>query len=199
MRVTRTAADYDLIDSVLNFKGYAPFGKGNREDHVIKQLMVPLTLWNELLQAYHESPLGAHQGFDRTYQCLKQKYWWPSMAKDVKTYIQCCDTCKRTKGQYHISKTPLQPLLTTERFQRIHMDFLGPLPTTTQGHKHILLIMDAFTKCPEAFSLKSAQASDVARKFYDEIICRYGTPFSILTDRGQQFMSHLLAELCKLF
>ena len=198
VRVTRTAADYDLIDSVLYFRGYAPFGKGHREDRVIKQLMVPLALQNELLQAYHDSPLGAHQGFDRTYQRLKQKYWWPSMAKDVKTYIQCCDTCQRTKRQYHISKTPLQPLPTTERFQRIHMDFLGPLPTTTQGHKHILLIVDAFTKWPEAFPLKSAQASDVARIFYDEIICRYGAP-SILTDRGQQFMSHLLAELCKLF
>ena len=145
---------------------------------------MPLALQNELLQAYHNSPLGAHQGFDRTYQRLKQKYWWPSMAKDVKTYIQCCDTCQRTKCQYHISKTPLQPLPTTERFQRIHMDFLGPLPTTTQGHKHILLIVDAFTKWPEAFPLKSAQASDVARIFYDKIICRYGAPSSILTDQG---------------
>ena len=111
----------------------------------------------------------------------------------------CFDTCQRTKRQYHISKTPLQPLPTTERFQRIHMDFPGPLPTTTQGHKHILLIVDAFTKWPEAFPLKSAQASDVARIFYDEIICRYGAPSAILTDRRQQFMSHLLAELCKLF
>ena len=110
VRVTRTAADYDLIDNVLYFRGYAPFGKGHREDCFIKQLMVPLA-----------RPLGAHQGFDRTYQRLKQKYWWPSIAKDVKTYIQCCDTCQHTKRQYHISKTPLQPLLTTERFQRIHM------------------------------------------------------------------------------
>ena len=197
-RITRTAPDYELDDGILYYRGCAPSGKGHREERLIKQLLVPSTLKDDLLQAYHDSPFGAHQGYEWTYHRMKQKYWWTTMAKDVKTYIQSCDTCQHIKRQYHASRTPLQPIPTSERFQRIHMDFLGPLPATTQGHKHILLIVDAFTKWPEAFPLKSANAAD-ARIFHDEIICRYGAPSSILSDRGQQFMSHLLEELCKLF
>ena len=47
--------------------------------------------------------------------------------------------------------------------------------------------------------MTSLAASDVARVFYNEIICRYGTPRSILTDRGSNFMSQLMKEFCKLF
>ena len=121
------------------------------------------------------------------------------MAKDVKNYIQSCEICQKIKCQYHAARTPLLPLPTSERFQRIHMDFLGPLPTTTEGHKNILLIVDAFTKWPEAFPMKSTHASEVARGFFDEFICRYGATTSILIDHGQQFMPHLLQHLCKLF
>ena len=198
LKITRTAPDYDLQEGVLYYTGYAPQGKGHRQDRLLRQLMVPLSLRQELLHAYHDSPMGCHQGFDRTYQRLKQKYWWTTMAKDIKDYIQSCDTCQKIKHQYHATRTPLLPLPTSERFQRIHMDFLGSLPTTSEGHKHILLIVDAFTKWPEAFPMKSTHASEVARVFFDEFICRYGAPTSILTDRGQQFMSHLLEHLCKL-
>ena len=63
------------------------------------------------------------------------------------------------------------------------MDFLGPLTKTSEGHKYILLVVDAFSKWPEAFPMKSTEASELARILYDEIICRYGAPSSILTDK----------------
>ena len=40
------------------------------------------------------------------------------------------------------------------------------------------------------------EAREVAWTLYDEVICRFGVPDSILTDRAPNFMSVLLKELC---
>ena len=56
------------------------------------------------------------------------------------------------------------------------MVFLGPLPTTSAGHKHILFTVDSFSKWRQAFFLHTTDAVTVARVFYDQYICRYGAP-----------------------
>ena len=73
------------------------------------------------------------------------------------------------------------------------------MPKTEEGYKYVLLIVDSFTKWCEAFPLVTMEAKEVAWKLYDEIICRYGCPDSILTDRGANFISKLMKELCSIF
>ena len=60
------------------------------------------------------------------------------------------------------------------------------------------MVVDSFSKWTEAFPLQTMEACEVAWKLYDEIICRFGCPDSILTDRAQNFMSNLLKELCSI-
>jgi hypothetical protein len=79
------------------------------------------------------------------------------------------------------------------------MDFIGPLPKTAEGYQYILLAVCSFSKWCEAFPLKSQDAVTTAQCLYTEIICRYGAPRELLTDRGQNFASKLIAEVCKLF
>ena len=198
LEIRRTYQDYELDNGILFYR-YVPPGKGTRSQRLIRQLMVPHVLRSDLLKSYHDSLLGSHQGFNRTYERLKKKYWWHSMSKDTKTYIESCDVCQKSKRHFHAHRAPLHPLPIVDTFHRVHMDFLGPLPTSSAGHKHILLIVDSFSKWPEAFPLKTTDAATVARVFYDQYICRYGAPKSILTDRGQNFMSNLLKELCEIF
>jgi len=83
----------------------------------------------------------------------------------------------------HHKKALLQPLPVGDVFSRIHVDILGPLPKTDDGYKYVLLVVDSFTKWCEAFPLVTMEAKEVAWKLYDEIICRYGCPGSILTDK----------------
>ena len=58
LKITRTAPDYDLQEGLLYYIGYAPQGKGHREDRLLRQLVVPVTSRDELLHAYHDSPMG---------------------------------------------------------------------------------------------------------------------------------------------
>ena len=73
-------------------KRYFPPGKTPKEDRIIKQLMVPSTLRGTLLKSYHDLP-GGHQGYERTFERLKLKYWWHSMSKDTKLYVESCVVC----------------------------------------------------------------------------------------------------------
>ena len=43
------------------------------------------------------------------------------------------------------------------------------------------------------------EASEIAKILYSEFICRYGAPDTIVTDCGQNFMSTLIREMCKMF
>lgn len=75
---------------------------------------------------------------------------------------------------------------------------MGPLPETEKGNKWLLVAIDNATKWPIARPLKIASAENVATFIYEEIVLRFGCPIEILTDRGSQFLSHMLEEYLSL-
>ena len=79
------------------------------------------------------------------------------------------------------------------------MDILGPLTKTTEGHKYILLLVDSFSKWPKAFPLRKQESSEIANVLFREIFRRYGAPYTIVSDRGQNFMSKLITAECQIF
>ena len=68
-----------------------------------------------------------------------------------------------------------------------------------QKYRYVLLVVDSFSRWCEAIPLQSQEASVVAEALFSEIICRYGAPSVLVSDRGQNFMSKLVAALCELF
>ena len=59
---------------------------------------------------------------------------------------------------------------------------------------------DSFTKFCEAFPLPNKETATVARVLVlaEQVIYHYGTPISLLTDRGKEVDGQLMAEVCKL-
>lgn len=74
----------------------------------------------------------------------------------------------------------------------------GPLPEV-DGYKYVLLIVDSFSKWTEALPVKTLKGEEIAKLFYREFICRWGAPYSLLSDRGTNFLSRIVEETCKLF
>lgn len=81
-----------------------------------------------------------------------------------------------SKRPTHHAPAPLTPMPIEDRFSRIHMDILGPLTKTTEGHKYILLVVDSFSKWPEGFPLRPKDSTEIAKVLFKEIFCRYGAP-----------------------
>ena len=47
-----------------------------------------------VLHEYHDGAIGGHFGRDITIARIRQKFWWPSIWKDVAHYVKTCDTCQ---------------------------------------------------------------------------------------------------------
>ena len=197
-RLVAESQFYEIDNGVL-YHLYFPRTKGHKWTDVKKQLVVPHLLRDAVLKSYHDALSAGHYGIERTYEAVRMKYFWPSMYKDIQIYCQSCEPCQRTKRYIHQQRAELQPLPIGDVFSRVHMDLLGPLPKSEKGYRYIFLVCDSFSKWCEAYPLYSMEAKEVAWKLYDEWICRYGCMNSILTDRGSNFMSALMKELCSIF
>lgn len=62
-----------------------------------------------------------------------------------------------------------------------------------------MLIVDSFSKFPEAFPLKTQDSKEIANVLFAEIFARYSAPKVIVSDRGQNFLSNLVTAVCEIF
>ena len=63
------------------------------------------------------------------------------------------------------------------------------------GNKFLLVVIDGFSRWPEAFPLPDQKAYTVARAFYEGIVCRHAKPRVLVTDRGSNFTSQMMKEV----
>ena len=68
--------------------------------------------------------------------------------------------------------------------ERVHLDFLGPLPKTVNGNEYVLMMVDQSTKWVESVPLSSQTAEITAKAAVNELFSRFGYPFYIHTDQG---------------
>ncbi|XP_053734725.1 uncharacterized protein LOC128767052 [Synchiropus splendidus] len=138
----------------------------------------------------------SHPGVRASVKLVGQKFVWPGLRKDVKSWAAACVACQRAKVQQH-TKAPLEPFeIPTKRFDHVHVDLVGPLPPS-QGFTHLLTVVDRTTRWPEAVPLSSTSTAEVARAFLFAWVARFGTPSDITSDRGSQFISELWSGLAK--
>ena len=83
-------------------------------------------------------------------------------------------------------------------FERIAMDVAGPFPTSSNGNKYVLVVMDYFSKWPEAYPLPNQETKTIADAVVQNWICRYGVPMEVHTDQGRNFEANVLQEICQL-
>lgn len=163
-----------------------------------KLLVVPKRLRNEILFECHDSPLsGAHLGFSKTFFKIKSRYYWPHMVKDTEKYVQSCHDCQTRKTPKRAPAGLLQPIPVGQPWDRVGIDFLGPFNRTKAGKKFIIVAIDYATKWVEAEATRSNTAEETAKFLINKIICKYGCPGTILSDRGSNFTSTLVTELLK--
>ncbi|CAF4378489.1 unnamed protein product, partial [Adineta steineri] len=110
-------------------------------------IYIPSVLVSQVIEVYHGSSWAGHFGFRRTYNNLKDRYWWPNMKETIRTHLQACLKCQKFNFARHKAHGFLHPIESPSGpFQMIGIDYSGPFPTTTQGNKYVLAITDYFTK-----------------------------------------------------
>lgn len=76
-----------------------------------------------------------------------------------------------------------------------HINFLGPLTNTPRGYKHILVIIDAFTKFCWLFPTRSTTSKEVVDKM-NILQATFGNSTRLISDRGAAFISGESKRYC---
>ena len=146
-----------------------------------------------VLYMFHNDPTSAHFTTNAMFEKIRNRYYWPQMYEDIRSYVRSCDSCQRRgKAKNH---QLLHPIPVESPFHQIGIDFVGPLPRTLNGNRYIIVAMDYLTKWPEAKPVPEATADQVATFLYEDIISRHGCPAKILSDQGSHFKNQFIAKL----
>ena len=138
----------------------------------------------------------AHPSGRATKHLITKRFVWPGMNKDILSWARTCASCQRNKVSRHV-KNPPKHITVPERFQHVHLDIIGPLPTI-DNFRYCLTMIDRFSRWPEVVPIKDINADTIATGFYATWIARFGAPSTITTDRGTQFESYVFNALVKL-
>jgi len=69
----------------------------------------------DVLRTYHDEPIGGHYSNKRTaLKVLGASYYWPSLHKDVRNYV---NQCQRMGEPTNSTQMPLHPQVVIEPFE----------------------------------------------------------------------------------
>jgi hypothetical protein len=76
------------------------------------------------------------------------------------------------------------------------MDFIVDLPNTSQHHDSIWVILDRLTKVAHFLLVHTIdKVHKYAELYIDRIVCLHGLPWTIVFDRGAQFVARFWQQL----
>ena len=121
-------------------------GEGNKT----KKLVASERLKDEILKQLHDSLTAGHLGEKKTYDRVKEQFFWYKYREFVEKWCKQCDFCAARKVSAKKRVAPMQRFLSGCPFERISIDILGPLPKSRRGNQYILVLADHLTKWTEA-------------------------------------------------
>ena len=139
------------------------------------QLVLPQRYHRKVLTALHDH-MG-HQGIDRTLDLLRERVYWPSMAKDAQDWVTNCRRCQIARGDYNQPKPKIGHLEAHNPLDLVCLDFTKIDPSKT-GKENVLVITDAFTKFSLAVCTPNQTAKTVAKILVEKWFHVYGVSHS---------------------
>ncbi|CAF1276200.1 unnamed protein product [Adineta steineri] len=168
--------------------------------HVLEIPYVPASLISQVLLTYHNSTFnGGHFGIKRTFYKIRDRFFWPNMYKGIVRHISSCINCRKNKpsrrkldGHLHAIEPP------RGIWERLAMDYVGPVPQSKSGNKYFLVLTDLFSKFVITKAVGDNTTTTAAKFLLYDVFMIYGVPLEIITNNGQHFCSSLYESLLKL-
>ncbi len=160
-----------------------------------------LSVRKKLLKHHYDDSLVRHFDADKISELLNCKYYWKSMIKNVKEYINTCDICQRVKVKYHLSYDELRSLFwLTDLWKEITMNFITDLSFSKWKevvYDSIFMIVDHYMKMMHyLFMKKILTVIKLTELFFEKIALRYEILNDIVIDRNNLFISAFWSEIC---
>ena len=183
--------DFTLLNDML-FINDTP--KGSTDTALL--FVVPASKCKAALDLCHWDV--GHQGRDRMYSLLQERFWWLKMRMHMMMTLQNCEKCKVYERKD--PKVPLCTIATMELMDLVHVNLVGMEVTIETKKKpvvqKILVVTNNFSWFIQAYKVKDKSAITVAKCLYDNYFRHYGFPRCLLSDQGTEFCNAVLNEMC---
>ncbi|RVW25856.1 Retrovirus-related Pol polyprotein from transposon 412 [Vitis vinifera] len=121
---------------------------------------------DRVMREVHSGVCGPHMGGHMlARKIMRTGYFWLTMETYCCQFVQKCPECQ------------------------IHGDLIHAPPS--DGHEFVLVAIDYFTKWVEAASYARLTSARVASFIRSHIICCYGVPHELISDRGAHFRAEV--------
>ena len=180
----------------LRDDGLLMFEDGTTNTRVCVPEELRLGIVKEIHDGITES---AHAGYHRCYNRIASVYYWPKMSRDIKRYVSTCDICQKSKPRRHAPVGLLRPIpIPTQPFEVISMDFIPELPIS-EGFDNVLVVVDKLTKYGMFIPCHTTiNEKETAKLIFKHVICEYGIPRQIISDRDVRWRGDFWKETCRL-
>ena len=181
-------------DGILMRKYYGECGQVTHH-----QILIPEHLITELLKALH-GQMGKHPGITKMIQECRSKYYYPGLAKRIKQWVTQCEDCIKYK---RINNNQIRPKMinNTEHVlgpeDILEIDILPNLPNSS-GYQNIVTMIDVFSRYLFAYPTQDVTAKTIGRCIVDVMTRHAYLPTLILSDKGSQFRSEIVAEITQI-
>uniref|UniRef100_A0A1Y1KRZ4 Integrase catalytic domain-containing protein n=1 Tax=Photinus pyralis TaxID=7054 RepID=A0A1Y1KRZ4_PHOPY len=170
--------NYDII--------YRP-GRENHVADALSRISASMNSQSRNLKLKELHDHLCHPGITRMHHWLKNKNL-PYTIEEIRVMTNNCRTCAEIKPKYYRHSDPLPELIkATSPFERISIDFKGPVPTNTKN-RFILTVIDEYSCFPFAFPCSDVSAKTVITHL-NSLFMLFGMPSYVHSDRGASFMS----------
>ena len=158
--------------------------------------VVPASIRRVVLNEIHDSH---HFGVDKTYDLLKERFYWPNMHRCVESYVSVCQTCQQAKPLTKPPKAPLLPMaIPAGPTEFITID-IAYMPKDSSGYRYFLLIGDIYSKFIHAVPLRDQEALSISKSLEESWLNFHGIPFHLLSDQGSNVDGEVIHSLCEEF
>lgn len=187
---------HKFLVEVRNFYWDDPYLYKYCPDQIMRHC-IPDGEINSVLQFCHSLACGGHFSMKKTAaKILQSGLYWPPLFKDTNNFCHSCERCQKLGALSRRNMMPLNPILIIEIFDCWGIDFMGPFPPSF-GFLHILLAVDYVSKWVEVVACWNKDNNIVVKFLRENILSRFGTPRTIISDQGTHFCNRPFEALMR--
>ena len=144
---------------------------------------------DRVMREVHSVVCGPHMGGHMiTGKIMRTDKLCLTMETDCCQSVQRCPECQKNGELIHKPPFELHALTSPWPFLIWGIDIIRKIsPKTSNGYEYILVSIDYFIKWVEAASYVRMTSAKVAKFIRSHIICQYGVPHELISDRGVHF------------
>ncbi|XP_055588879.1 uncharacterized protein LOC129741197 [Uranotaenia lowii] len=137
-----------------------------------------------------------HSGYERTLARIRQRFYWPRMAAQIRKFVRQCTTCKEVKPSHVATVPEMGKMRLADRpWQIISVDFIGPLPRSRKGNQHLLVVSDYFSKWVLVQPVKKIASSTMCANPVERVNRTINAAIRTYVKEDQRLWDTKIAEL----